>query len=49
MNILRVDMKREEISFKDMPEDWKLIGGRGLIAKIGRSGDGYVRRSSLMT
>jgi len=34
MNILRVDMKTEEINFEDIPEDWKLIGGRGLIAKI---------------
>ena len=34
MNILRVDKRRQEINLKDIPEDWKLIGGRGSIAKI---------------
>ena len=34
MKILRVDMNRERISSEDLPEQWKLIGGSGLIAKV---------------
>ena len=34
MKILRVDMEQGKITFEDLPEQWKLIGGRGLIAKI---------------
>ena len=32
--ILRVKMNALETSFEDLPEQWKLLGGRGLIAKI---------------
>lgn len=34
MKILRVDMKSESAVFHDLPENWKFIGGSGLIAKI---------------
>lgn len=34
MKILRVDMSRLKVVSEDLPEEWKLIGGRGLIAKI---------------
>jgi aldehyde:ferredoxin oxidoreductase len=32
--ILRVNMKNLKVTSEDLPEDWKLIGGRGLIARI---------------
>jgi len=32
--ILRVDMKNKEISFENLKEEWKTIGGSALIAKI---------------
>lgn len=34
MKILRVLMGKETVTYEDFPEPWKLIGGRGLIAKI---------------
>jgi aldehyde:ferredoxin oxidoreductase len=34
MRILRVDMEQGKVASEDLPEEWKLIGGRGLIAKI---------------
>ena len=34
MKILRVNMNTLEGSFENLPEEWKLIGGRGLVAKI---------------
>jgi len=34
MRVLRVDMEKEKVAFDDLPEEWRLIGGRGLIAKI---------------
>jgi len=34
MRVLRVDMQKGKVTFEDLPEEWKLIGGRGLIAKI---------------
>jgi len=34
MKILRVTMGKETVTYEDLPEPWKLIGGRGLIAKI---------------
>jgi aldehyde:ferredoxin oxidoreductase len=32
--ILRVNIKQKKVSFEKLPEEWKLIGGRGLIARI---------------
>lgn len=34
MKILRVDMNKLAGQYEDLPEEWKLVGGRGLIAKI---------------
>lgn len=34
MRILRVDMEQGKVTSEDLPKQWKLIGGRGLIAKI---------------
>jgi aldehyde:ferredoxin oxidoreductase len=34
MEILRVDMSRLKVTYEELPEEWKLIGGRGLIAEI---------------
>ena len=34
MKILRIDMSALTSSFEDLPEDWKILGGRGLSAKI---------------
>ena len=34
MKMLRVDMEQGKVALEDLPEQWKLIGGRGLIAKI---------------
>ncbi len=34
MKILRVDMQNEKITFEDLPEEWKVLGGSALIAKI---------------
>ncbi len=34
VKILRLDMEQQKATFEDLPEQWKLIGGRGLIAKI---------------
>jgi len=34
MKILRVDMKNEKVTFENIEEDWKYIGGSALIAKI---------------
>jgi len=32
--ILRVDMSQRKVDYEELPEEWQLIGGRGLIAKI---------------
>ena len=32
--LLHVDMTTQTVSFEDFPEEWKLLGGRGLSAKI---------------
>ena len=34
MKILRVDMTNLEVHFENLPESWKILGGRGLSAKI---------------
>ena len=34
MKILRVDMTKLQTRFEDLPEDWIVVGGRGLSAKI---------------
>jgi aldehyde:ferredoxin oxidoreductase len=34
MKILRVNMSKLSTDFEDLPEEWKLIGGRALTAKI---------------
>ena len=34
MKILRVDMDHLKVVYEDLPQAWRLIGGRGLIAKI---------------
>lgn len=34
MKILRIDMSTLTSSFEDLPEEWKVVGGRGLTAKI---------------
>ena len=34
MKILRVNMTTLKTSFEALPEAWKMIGGKGLIAKI---------------
>lgn len=34
MQILRIDMSSLTSSFEDLPEKWKILGGRGLSAKI---------------
>ena len=34
MQILRIDMSSLTASYEDIPEDWKVIGGRYLSAKI---------------
>lgn len=34
MRILRVNMGQLKVTYEDLPEEWKLVGGRGLIAKI---------------
>ncbi|HJN50633.1 MAG: aldehyde ferredoxin oxidoreductase N-terminal domain-containing protein [Pseudomonadales bacterium] len=34
MKILRIDMSTLTSSFEDLPEEWKILGGRGLSAKI---------------
>jgi len=34
MKILRIDISEKKTSFEDLPEEWTLIGGRGLIARI---------------
>jgi aldehyde:ferredoxin oxidoreductase len=34
MKILRVDVKNEKITFENLPEEWRTIGGSALIAKI---------------
>jgi len=34
MKILRIDMSALTSSFEDLPEDWQILGGRGLSAKI---------------
>ncbi len=34
MRILRVNMSELKVALEDLPEEWKLIGGRGLIAKV---------------
>lgn len=34
MKILRVDIEQEKVTFEDLPKEWMLIGGSGLIAKI---------------
>ena len=34
MKILRVNMNRLECRYENMPEEWKIIGGRGLVAKV---------------
>ena len=32
--ILHVDMTTQRVSFEDYPEDWKLLGGRSLVARV---------------
>ena len=34
MRIVRVDMANLKVTYEEFPEEWKLIGGRGLIARI---------------
>jgi aldehyde:ferredoxin oxidoreductase len=34
MRILRIDMSKCEAAFEDLPEEWTILGGRGLSAKI---------------
>jgi|TARA_Y100000310_G_C20687191_1_gene819837 aldehyde:ferredoxin oxidoreductase len=34
MKILRIDMSTSTSSFEDLPDAWKILGGRGLSAKI---------------
>jgi aldehyde:ferredoxin oxidoreductase len=34
MKILRVNMNKLEGCFENLPDEWRLVGGRGLIAKI---------------
>ena len=34
MRLLRVNMNELKVSYEDLPEEWKIFGGRGLIAKI---------------
>lgn len=34
MQVLRVDMTRQKTWFEDLPPEWMLVGGAGLIAKI---------------
>ena len=34
MKILRVNMSNLETTFEDLPEEWKILGGRGLSAEI---------------
>jgi aldehyde:ferredoxin oxidoreductase len=34
LKLLRVDMKKGTVTYEDLPEEWLLIGGRGLIARI---------------
>lgn len=34
MKILRVNMSNLDVTFEDLPEEWKIIGGRGLSAEI---------------
>ena len=34
MKILRINMTRLETTFEDLPEEWTIIGGRGLSVKI---------------
>ncbi len=34
MKFVRVNMKNEQVSFEEIPEEWKFFGGSGLIAKI---------------
>ena len=34
MKILRINVEQESVTFQDLPEKWRLIGGSGLIAKI---------------
>jgi len=34
MKILRVDMKQLKATYEELPEEWRLLGGRALIAKI---------------
>lgn len=34
MRILRINMSTLTSSFEDLPEEWKVVGGRGLTAKI---------------
>ena len=34
MKLLRVNMSKLETSFEELPEEWKILGGRGLSAQI---------------
>ena len=34
MKILRVNMGHKSIAFEDLPDEWTLVGGSGLAAKI---------------
>ena len=34
MNILRIDMSALTSTLEELPEEWKILGGRGLSAKI---------------
>ena len=34
MKILRANMTSKDVSSEDLPEEWQIVGGRGLSAKI---------------
>jgi aldehyde:ferredoxin oxidoreductase len=34
LKILRVNMSELKVTYQDLPVEWKLVGGRGLIAKV---------------
>jgi len=34
MKILRVNMSQLKVTYEELPQEWQLIGGRGLIAKV---------------
>ena len=34
MKLLRINMSSLETTYEDLPEEWKILGGRGLSAQI---------------